>query len=211
MAGARYALTGVAITTLVAGVAGSALGVVAGTAGGKVDAVLARAIDLWLALPGVLFAMAIAGAVGPSFENAMLAIGLMRIPSFGRVARASALAVRSAPYMEAARALGVPGSGLVWRHALPNVVGPLLALAGARASTALLAGSALSFVGIGAPVPEPEWGALVAGGRPYLHEAWWISAFPGVAIVSLAFGLQLLGDAVAERWQAPGPSPAPGG
>ena len=97
-----------------------------------------------------------------------------------------------------ARALGVSEGRLLWRHALPNVLGPLLALAGARASTALLAGSALSFVGIGAPVPEPEWGALVAGGRPYLYEAWWISVAPCAAIVSLALGFQLLGDTLGD-------------
>ncbi|HEU5318261.1 MAG TPA: ABC transporter permease [Chloroflexota bacterium] len=199
-AGAQYAFAAVGITTIVAGAAGAALGLLAGYAGGKVDALLGRVIDLWLALPGLLFAIAIAGAYGPSFANAMLAIGFMRIPSFARVARASATGVRAAPYVAAARAIGAGRQRVLWRHILPNVLGPLLALAGARASTALLAGSALGFVGLGAPVPEPEWGALVAAGRPYLGEAWWVSALPCAAIVSLALGFQLLGDVLADRF-----------
>ena len=202
LAGARYALVGVGVSTLVAGIAGVALGVVVGYAGGWVDAAAMRLVDLWLALPSILFAIAIVGAFGPSFFNAMLAVGFMRVPSFARVARTSVMAVRRAGYVEAAHAAGASRGRVVWRHVLPNVGGPLVALASARASTALLAGSALSFVGLGAPIPEPEWGALVAGGRPYLHEAWWVVFFPGAAIVLVALSLQLLGDALQNRLDA---------
>jgi peptide/nickel transport system permease protein len=154
---------------------------------------------LWLALPSLLFAIAIVGALGPSFFNAMLAIGLMRVPSFARVARAGALGIRSATYVEAARAMGATPWRIAWRYVLPNVGGPLVALGSVRASTALLAGTALSFVGLGAPIPEPEWGALVAGGRPYLAEAPWLVVAPCAAIVVVALALQVAGDALQEK------------
>ncbi len=197
--GARYALLGVLASTLVAGVAGIALGLVAGYAGGALGSALARLFDLWLSLPSLLFAIAVVGAVGPSYVAAMVAIGVMRVPSFALVARASTLTVRQSGYVEAARSLGASGRRLVWRHALPNVAVPLLALAGVRASTALLAGSALSFVGLGAQIPEPEWGALVAGGRAYLETAWWIAAFPCLALILTALALQLAADAASRR------------
>jgi peptide/nickel transport system permease protein len=194
--GSRYGAEAVVVTTLLSGVAGTALGATAGYAGGWIDGIVSRVLDLWLALPSLLFAIALAGALGPSFTSAVVAIGVMRVPSFARVARAAALAVRRAPHVEAALGLGAARGRIVARHVVPSVLAPLWALAGARAATALLAGSALSFVGLGAPIPEPEWGALAAAGRPYLAEAWWVTAFPCLATTLAALSLQLLGDAL---------------
>ncbi|WP_310969798.1 MULTISPECIES: ABC transporter permease [unclassified Amycolatopsis] len=194
--GASLSLRATAIAVLVALVAGSALGLLAGFRGGWADTVIMRIVDVFLAVPPILLSLALVTALGFGTTNVAIAVGIANLASFARVMRAEVLRVRTGVFVEAARAAGVRWSGVLLRHVLPNAAGPVLALATLTLGTAVLEVSALSFLGFGATPPTPEWGALVAGGRSFLATAWWMTTFPGLTVAAVVLAANRLSRAL---------------
>ena len=162
--------------------------------GGKADTIFMRLMDAMLAFPGLLLALIIIASLGPGLMNVMLAVGISSIPTYARLVRASALSIREVEYIQAARLIGCTNLRMMFRHILPNLVGPVIVLATLQVGTAILVGSALSYLGMGAQPPTPEWGLMTAEGRAYLASAWWISTFAGVAIFTAVISINLMGD-----------------
>jgi peptide/nickel transport system permease protein len=156
------------------------------------------AMDLMLAFPSIILAIAIATILGPSIENLMIAIGIVYIPQYARLARAGVLAIKEREYVEAARASGASELAIVARQILPNVLAPLIAQATLGIATAELEAAGLSYLGLGARPPTPEWGAMLNDARNYWLLAPWALIFPGLAITSLAFGFNVLGDGLRD-------------
>jgi peptide/nickel transport system permease protein len=196
--GARVSLRVGLISVTIAMVCGSALGLIAGYAGGWTDAIIMRIVDVMLAFPGILLAIAIVAVLGPGIDNVMFAVGIESIPVYVRTLRASTLSVKQNEYVMAARASGAAPSGIVWRHILPNVAAPIIVLATLGVGLAILIAAGLSFIGIGAQPPTPEWGSMLSTGRTYIRDAPWIAAFPGLAIMIVVLALNLLGDGLRE-------------
>ncbi|MBI5305156.1 MAG: ABC transporter permease [Chloroflexi bacterium] len=192
------ATIGVAISAFI----GIALGLVAGYRGGWTDQIISRALDVWLAFPGLLLALVIVARLGPSLENCVLALGIVGVPGFYRVTRGATMCARRMLYVQAAEAVGVPERRILVRHILPNLASPLIVMATLRASVLVLSAGALSFVGLGAQLPTPEWGTLLASGRDYLETAPWLAIFPGASITLAAAGLNLFGDGLRD-WLDP--------
>ncbi|MGH3252981.1 MAG: ABC transporter permease [Trebonia sp.] len=165
-------------------VIGAPLGLVSGYAGGWLDSVLMRVVDVLLAIPSLLLSLAVIIALGFGITNVALAVGLAFVASSARVMRGEVLRIRQNPYVEAATVGGARRSRLLWRHVLPNAVEPVLVLAAMEFGEAILAVSSLSFLGYGVQPPAPEWGSLVADGRDYLSAAWWLTTLPGLTIVA---------------------------
>ncbi|RFA09234.1 peptide ABC transporter permease [Subtercola boreus] len=183
--GAAVSLAATAVAVLVGLVVGSLFGLVAGFLRGIVDDAIMRLMDVLLAIPALLLSLALITALGFGTINIAVAVGLASVASFARVMRAEVLTVATATYVEAARSSGVRWPSILRRHVLPNSVGSVLALSSLEFGAAVLAISALSFLGFGAPPPSPEWGSLVAGGRDYLAVAWWLTTMPGLVIVAV--------------------------
>lgn len=191
---ARIAFMGVGISLAV----GLVLGSLAGYYRGWTDQLLSRTMDGWLALPGALVAIVIVARLGASLENLILALGVMGVPAFYRMVRNTTLSCRQMPYAEAAMALGATDRRVMWRHVFPNILSPLIVLVTLRLGTVLLTGSSLSFIGLGAQPPAPEWGSLLSTGRNYLDSAWWLAVFPGLAVTFTVVGLNLFGDGLRD-------------
>lgn len=187
-------LLAVAISSLV----GVAFGLIAGYAGGPADNVLMRIVDILLSFPGIVLAIGVVAILGPGLNHALVAVGIAGIPTFARVVRGSVLVEKEKEYVEAARLLGVPTPRLLLLHILPNVLAPVLVLATLSVAGAILAAAGLSFIGLGAQLPTPEWGAMLSQGRNYLAVQWWVAAFPGAAIAITVLGVNLLGDGVRD-------------
>ncbi|MFE3170544.1 ABC transporter permease [Amycolatopsis sp. NPDC059090] len=183
--GAGLSLRATVLAVLVAFVAGSALGLLAGFRGGWLDSVVMRIVDVLQAVPPILLSLALVTALGFGTTNVAIAVGVAHLASFARLMRAEVLRVRSGVFVEAARASGVRWAGVLGRHVLPNALGPVLVLATVTVGIAVLEVSALSFLGFGASPPTPEWGALVAGGRNFLATAWWMTTFPGLTVAAV--------------------------
>jgi peptide/nickel transport system permease protein len=196
--GARISLSVGVIAVSIALVVGTPLGLVSGFYGGRVDAFLMRVIDVLLAFPGILLALAIVSVLTPGLTNVMIAVGLSAVPSYARLVRASVLSARENLYVEAARAVGGRDLWILARYILPNVVAPLIVTATLGLGTAILSAAALSFLGLGSQPPQPEWGRMLSEGRDYLREAWWISTFPGIAIMLTVLAMNLLGDGLRD-------------
>jgi len=173
---------------------GTIMGLPSGYYGGRVDGVVMRVIDSMLAFPGLLLALVVIASLGPGLANVMLAVGVSSVPLYARLVRASCLSVRVSEYVAAAKAIGNSDARVMIRHILPNLGGPIIVLSTLQIGTAILVGSALSYLGMGAQPPTPEWGLMTAEGRSYLSSAWWISTFAGCAIFSAVVGLNLVGD-----------------
>ncbi|ERK70705.1 putative dipeptide ABC transporter, permease protein DppC, partial [Leifsonia aquatica ATCC 14665] len=204
--GAGLSLGAAAIAVVVGLLAGTVIGLVAGYRGGWVDAVLMRFTDVLLAIPGLLLSLAFVVALGFGTVNVAIAVGVTSVASNARVLRSEVLRVRSSVYVEAAVAGGAGRLRVLLRHVLPNSISPLLALVALDFSSAILAISALSFLGYGAQPPTPEWGALVANGRDFLATAWWMTTIPGLVIAltvlagnRISRGLSNLGSAGGAR------------
>ncbi len=195
--GGRYSLAIAALTAIGAVAAGALTGLLAGFFR-HLDAPLMRVVDAMMSLPDILLAIALVGVLGPSMLNVVLALILVYTPRVARVVRASTLVVRELAFIEAARALGVPTSRILWRHVLPNLVSPVTVQGTFIFAYAILAEAALSFLGVGVPPEIPTWGTMVAGSQQYAHQAMWIVLFPGLAIIATALSLQLLGDGVRD-------------
>ncbi|HUZ01292.1 MAG TPA: ABC transporter permease [Thermomicrobiaceae bacterium] len=171
-------------------------GLVAGYAGGWVDSLIMRLVDILLAFPGILLALMIVAMLGTGMVNIMLAIGVSLIPVYVRMARGSTLSIRNEPYVDAARVLGSSDIRLLFRHVLPNLYGPLIVLSTTAIGWGILAGAALNFLGLGVQPPTPEWGRDLADGRNYLVTAWWITTFPGLVTMVTILAVNLVGDAL---------------
>ncbi len=173
---------------------GTSLGLPSGYYGGRVDAIIMRAVDAMLAFPGLLLALVVISALGPGLKNVMIAVGVSSIPLYARLVRGSCLSLRAMDYVQAARAVGSSDDRIMVRHILPNLAGSIIVLSTLQIGSAILVGSALSFLGMGAQPPTPEWGLMTAEGRSYLATAWWITTFPGCAIFTAVLGMNLTGD-----------------
>jgi peptide/nickel transport system permease protein len=196
--GARVSLQVGFISVGIAMFFGTSLGLIAGYYKGVTDGLLMRLVDIMFSIPGLVLAILIAGLLGPSRRNAMIAIGIIIIPVFARVIRGAVLEVMGFPYIESARALGAPGSRIMRQHVLPNVVAPLIVLVTVYLSVAILAEAALSFLGLGTQPPEASWGSMLSTSRSYLDFAPWYSIFPGAAIMVVVLGFNFLGDGLRD-------------
>ena len=196
--GGRVSLRVGLISVSIAMACGSALGLIAGYLGGWTDAIIMRVVDVMLAFPGILLAIAIVAVLGPGIDNVMFAVGIESIPVYVRTVRASTLSIKQNEFVMAAHASGAATSGIIWRHILPNVVAPIIVLATLGVGIAILTTAGLSFIGLGAQPPTPEWGSMLATGRTYVRDAPWIAAFPGLSIVIVVLALNLLGDGLRE-------------
>jgi peptide/nickel transport system permease protein len=196
--GTRISLRVGLISVGIAAVIGIPLGLVAGYYGRWIDSVAMRVIDVMLAFPGILLAFVIVAVLGSSLTNLMIAIGIGSIPGFARLIRGSVLSTRELSYVEAARVIGSRDPRIIGRHILPNVASPMIVYSTLKVATAILAGASLSFLGLGVQRPTPEWGIMLADGRTFLQQQWWISAFPGMAIMVTTLAINLLGDGIRD-------------
>jgi len=183
----------------IASVIGSLLGLVAGYAGRRVDLVISFCLDILLAFPSTLLAIAIVAMIGPGLRNSLLAISLVSIPIYARIARAAVLELREQEFVTAARGLGGAGRRIVLRHIFPNTLPPLIVQTTLAIAFAILEAAALGFLGLGAQPPTPEWGAMLADSYKYFTSgAWWVFFFPGAAIMLSVLGFNLLGDGLRD-------------
>jgi len=198
--GSRLTLQIGFVSVGIALIAGGLLGVVSGFVGGWLDVLLMGFVDVLLAFPAILLALAIIAVMGPGLTNTMIAVGIASVPGFARVVRAATLDVKERVYVEAARALGGSSAHIMFRHIGRNIVSPLLVLVTLQFPVALLSSAALGFVGLGAQPPEPEWGAMLVSARDYLRRAPWLVNAPGIAIVLTVLGFNLLGNALRDAF-----------
>lgn len=196
--GGRLSLLVGVIAIGIGATAGITIGAVAGYFGGWVDSVLSWAMDVLISFPDLLLALAMIAVLGPGLINAMIAVGIAFIPGFARLTRSSVLSIREQNYVEAARALGASDAGILLNHLLPNSLRPLLVLTTLSIGSAILTGAALSFLGLGAQPPTPEWGAMLNAGQKFVRQAWWLTVFPGLGIFLTILSLNLLGDALSD-------------
>lgn len=196
--GSRISLYVGLVSVSLALLAGGTLGMVAGYFGGRTDTLLMRLVDIIFAIPSLVLAIVIAGLLGPSLTNAMIAIGIVYAPIYARLVRGEVLAVRNQLYVESARATGVGHLGMIARHILPNITAPLIIQTTLMLSTAILAEAALSFLGLGTQPPEPSWGTMLGSGRRYMELTPWVAVAPGIAIVITVLGFNLLGDGLRD-------------
>lgn len=196
--GSRIAVVVALLSVAIAAVAGVAIGVTAGYFGGKVDSVLNRSQDVLFAFPTLLLAIIIVAVLGPGLFNAVLAIAIVYTPRFARIARASALSVKTSEYLEAARLAGVTTPTILVRHMLPNVMPSVIVLAALSMSTAQLAYASLSFLGLGVSPPQADWGSMLSKARDFITIAPWLTIWPIAALVSLMLAFNVLGDAIRD-------------
>ena len=196
--GARLSLlVGIGITFAAAAI-GVPLGILAGTAGGRVREIIMRLTDLFLSVPGLVLAIALVAALGPGIVNAMIALVLVWWPGYVRLAESKALSIREEPFIEAARVAGAPSLRILWRHVLPNSLSPIIVKMSMDIGQAILAVASLGFIGLGAKPPTPEWGAMISIARGYLPDWWWYAIFPGAFIYASVLGFNLLGDGLRD-------------
>jgi peptide/nickel transport system permease protein len=177
---------------------GGIIGIIAGFVGGIVDNVLMRLMDILLAFPGLVLAIVIAGLLGPSTTNAMIAIGIVTTPSFARIARAAVLSVKGEQYIEAATLVGGSQIHIVWRHIVPNILAPLIVQISLSLSTAILSEAALSFLGLGTQPPSPSWGSMLSNSRRFMETMPLLAIVPGVSIMIVVLGFNFLGDGIRD-------------
>jgi peptide/nickel transport system permease protein len=198
--GARISLIiGVVVVTS-AGLVGTAVGLVAGYAGGLADEALMRLTEVFLAFPALILAMAIAGALGPSLTNAIIAIAAVTWAVYARLVRGQILSLRRREFVEAARTIGASRTRIVVRHLLPNALAPLMIQASFDLGSSIIAAAGLSFIGFGAQPPTPEWGVMISEGRNFISTQPWLSLFPGVAILLAVGSFNLLGDGLRDAF-----------
>jgi peptide/nickel transport system permease protein len=198
--GARISLIIGVVVVASAGVVGTIIGLIAGYAGGLVDEALMRLTEVFLAFPALILAMAIAGALGPSLTNAIIAIAAVTWAVYARLTRGQVLSLRQREFVEAARAIGASRVRVVWHHLLPNVLAPLMIQASFDLGSSIIAAAGLSFIGFGAQPPTPEWGVMISEGRNYISTQPWLSLFPGLAILFAVGSFNLLGDGLRDAF-----------
>ncbi|MCC6311288.1 MAG: ABC transporter permease [Trueperaceae bacterium] len=198
LAGSRVSISVGLLATLLAGVIGIALGLVAGFYGKWVDEVVMRVMDMLMAFPYIVLAMALVAVIGPGLSNIVLVIGIVRLPQFARLTRGAVLAVKELEFITAARSVGATSFRVVLRHVFPNVLAPIFVISSLSIATAINTEAALSFLGLGITPPMSSWGTMLADGRSNLRDAWWVATFPGIVISLASLGFNLLGDAVQD-------------
>lgn len=196
--GARLTLQIGTIAVTISLVAGLLLGLVSGYAGGWTERILMRLVDVLFSFTEILIALACVAILGPNLTNAMIAIGISAIPFYARITHGVVLVEKSKPYFEAGQAVAASHLRMIFRHLLPNVIPPLIVVATLGVSTAILAAAGLSFLGLGAQPPQPEWGFMLSSGRDLFSRAPWVMIFPGAAIAITVLGFNLLGDGIRE-------------
>lgn len=199
MAGAQASLFVGVASVLVGGAIGLVLGLLAGYFGGWVEAVVMRLVDVQLSLPGVLLAIAILAATGKGLVNVVLVLGFVSWVQYARIVRGSTLGVRAQEYVLGARALGATHARILRRHILPNILPPILVVATINVSSNILAEAALSYLGVGVPLSTVTWGGMLNEGKQVFELAWWNAIWPGLAILLVVFGINLLGDGLSDR------------
>lgn len=196
--GARISLWVGFFSVLGSVIFGTLLGIVAGYYGRWVDAIISRIFDIMLAFPSILLAIAVVAILGPSLQNALIAIAVINIPNFGRLVRSKVLSVKQEEYIMAAKAVGMKDSRILLRHILPNSISPVIVQATLAIATAIIEAAALGFLGMGAQAPTPEWGKMLADSKNYIMQAPWTLFFPGVAIMLTVLGFNLMGDGLRD-------------
>lgn len=196
--GARISLMVGFLSVSIGAVTGMVLGLLSGYSGGWVDALIMRVMDALLAFPGILLSLSIMVVLGSDLKNVMIAVGISSVPRYTRVVRASVLTAKENLYVEAARAIGCSSMVIMFRHILPNVFAPVVVLSTLGIAGAILLSAGLSYLGLGAQPPTPEWGLLLNSGRDYLAIAWWITTFPGIAIMVTVLAINMLGDGLRD-------------
>ncbi|UYO36311.1 ABC transporter permease [Bacillus zhangzhouensis] len=199
MHGARISLWVGFFSVLGSVILGTLLGLIAGYGGRVLDAVISRLFDILLAFPSILLAIAIVSILGPSLQNALIAIAIINVPTFGRLVRSKVLSIKQEEYVLAAKAVGMSHRRIVLRHILPNSMVPVIVQATLAIGTAIIEAAALGFLGLGAQAPSPEWGKMLADARPYLVQAPWTLFFPGIAIMLTVLGFNLMGDGLRDK------------
>lgn len=188
------------VVVLISLALGGSIGAFAGYLGGRAEEIMMRVTDIFLSFPALVLAMAVAIAIGPGLTNAMMALLVVWWPWYARIGRGEALSIKSSQYIEAAHAAGLSSLQIVTRHVLPNILMPLLVYATLDISNVVLTGSILSFIGLGAQPPTPEWGRMVFDGQDYLSGAWWMSVIPATAIFIVVLAFSLFGDGLRDAF-----------
>jgi len=194
----RVSVQVAAVSVGIALVVGVAVGLVSGYLAGPTDAVLMRIVDVLFAFPVLLLALAIVAVLGPGLGSAMIAIGVVYTPIFARVTRGSTLSVRQEPYVQASRTMGTGNGYILWHHVLPNISGPVIVQTSLSLAFAILSEAALSFLGLGVQPPQPSWGRMLYDAQGFLGQAWWMSVFPGLAILLTTLAFNLVGDGLGQ-------------
>ncbi|GED72424.1 diguanylate cyclase [Brevibacillus reuszeri] len=196
--GARISLWVGTFSVIGSVVAGTILGLLAGYYGRWIDMIISRVFDIMLAFPSILLAIAIVAILGPSLQNALLAIAIINIPTFGRLVRSRVLSLKEEEFIVAARAIGMKDSRILMQHILPNSLAPIIVTGTMGIATAIIEAAALGFLGLGAQAPEPEWGKMLSDSRQYIQKAPWTVIFPGLSIMLTVLGFNLIGDGLRD-------------
>ncbi|MGR9277223.1 ABC transporter permease [Rhizobium leguminosarum] len=196
--GSRLTLLVVALVAIISAPIGLIVGTVSGYAGGWVDATLMRITDIFLAFPKLVLALAFVAALGPGIQNAIIAIAITSWPPYARIARAETLAVRRSDYISAVKLMGASPLRIVVRHVMPLCISSLIVRVTLDMAGIILTAAGLGFLGLGAQPPLPEWGAMIASGRRFILDQWWVAAMPGIAILIVSLGFNLLGDGLRD-------------
>lgn len=198
VSGAKYSLAIALVILILAVTSGTLIGAVAGYFGGMIDELLMRLTDMFLAFPALILAIAIAASLGPSLRNTVIALSVVYWPWYARLVRAQVLSLKTREYIEAARSIGAPGGRVLLRHIMPNAISVVIIQMTLDVGYAVLATSGLSFIGLGAQPPTPEWGRLITDGRQYFRDSWWFITFPGLALTMTVLGFNLVGDGLRD-------------
>ncbi|MGW9229549.1 ABC transporter permease [Pseudorhizobium sp. NPDC055634] len=196
--GSRLTLFVVVLVAVIAAPVGLIVGTVSGYAGGAIDAVLMRITDIFLAFPKLVLALALVAALGPGIENAILAIAVTSWPPYARIARAETMTFRNSEFISAVRLMGASPPRIVMRHVMPLCLSSLIVRVTLDMAGIILTAAGLGFLGLGAQPPLPEWGAMIASGRRFILDQWWVAAMPGLAILIVSLGFNLLGDGLRD-------------
>ena len=196
--GTKYSLSIGIMSVSIGLIFGTTMGVLSAYYGGLVDTIIMRFIDALLAFPGILLALVVIAVLGPGLFNVMLAVGISTVPEYARLARGKVLSVMQLEYIEAIHSIGGSNIRVILKHILPNISAAITILATLQVGNAILVGSGLSFLGMGAQPPTPEWGLMTAEGRSFMSQAWWISTFPGIAILITVISINQFGDGLRE-------------
>ncbi len=196
--GTRVSLLVGFLSVLTSGILGATLGIVAGYHGGWLDSVIMRITDIQMALPFILLALLVVALLGSNLPNLVIVFTVTAWYVYTRMARASALSVREQQFVEAARALGASDPRIILRHILPSLISPLIVVGSFEMARIITAEAALGFLGLGVPPPDPTWGNMISDGREYVQDAWWISTFPGLALMVTVVAINILGDALRD-------------
>ncbi|MCL1936282.1 MAG: ABC transporter permease [Defluviitaleaceae bacterium] len=196
--GTRISLVVGVMATVFGGILGVALGIISGYYGGKTDSIIMRFMDVLLALPGILLALAIVAVLGSSTTNTIIAVSIFAVPGFARIVRGSVLSVKKLEYIEAIRAIGAGDFRIITKHILPNVLSPIIVQSTLYVASAIVIAASLSFLGMGTQPPTPEWGTMLANGREFLRQAPHLTMYPGIMILLVVLGFNLIGDGLRD-------------